>query len=94
MPYPASTGTLTNVSASATSVTLLAANSNRLGAIVYNDSSASMYLKYGTTASSTSFTDFVPPGARWAMPTGELYTGRIDAIWSSATGTARVTELT
>src|ERR1043166_7404353 len=52
----AGTATLTNVSASASSVAVLAANTSRLGATVHNDSTAALYLKFGATASTSSFT--------------------------------------
>lgn len=88
------TPTPTNVSASATSVTLLAANGSRLGVLVYNDSASALYIKYGATASTTSFTVKVPAFTLWEMPSAVLHTGRLDAIWDAATGAARVTELT
>lgn len=90
----ASTPSLANVNASASSVTLLEANTSRLGAIVYNDSGADLYLKYGSSASTTSFTYFVQANSPWEMPPGAVYTGIITGVWSSATGAARVTELT
>lgn len=96
-PWPvrqqrAATGTLSNVAGSASSVTCLAANSSRLAATVYNDSSADLYIKTGTTASATSFTVKLPQDSYYRPPAG--YTGRLDCIWASATGNARVTEFT
>lgn len=93
----ASTATLSNVAASGTSVTLLSANAARIGAQVTNDSSALVYIKFGTTASTTSYTVVLAgaasaPFSYYEVPAG--YTGRIDAIWASATGNARVTEIT
>ncbi len=93
-PRPAATATLSNVSGSATSVTLIAANTGRLGLIVVNDSTASLYLKYGSAATTTSFTYLLQPGATWELPDAVLYTGIVTGIWSSAVGAARVTELT
>lgn len=84
------TSAVTSVSGSATSVQLLAANADRLEAIITNDSTAPMYLKLGTTASTTSYT--VKLGQDESYIT-DKYTGRIDAIWSSATGNARITEI-
>ena len=89
----ASAGTLSSVASSATSVLLLAANPNRLGVVVVNESTATLYIKYGATASLTSYTYSIAPGATWEMPT-RAYSGQIDAIWSAANGNARVTELT
>lgn len=87
------TATLTNVSSSATNVTLHASNTARLGLFLYNDSTSSCYVKFGATASATSFTVFMGPGAYWEMPR-PMYTGIVDGIWVSANGTMRVTELT
>jgi hypothetical protein len=88
----ASTGTLANVASSASSVTLLASNANRLGATIHNDSTQILYVKFGTTASATSYTVKMVADAYYEVPFG--YTGRIDGIWASANGNARVTELT
>jgi len=87
----AATATLANVASSATNVTCLASNANRLGATVMNDSTQLLYAKFGATASASSFTYKVDPGATLDVPFG--YTGIIDCIWSSANGNARVTEL-
>ncbi|HWA29098.1 MAG TPA: hypothetical protein VG734_25840 [Lacunisphaera sp.] len=96
-PLPAkqtcSTGALSNVPSSATSGTMLASNPARRGAIVHNDSTATLYLKYGATASTNSYTVKILPDQSWEMPL-PAYTGIIDGIWSAANGNARVTELT
>jgi hypothetical protein len=88
----AAAATLANVSDTASSTTLLASNAARLAAIIYNDSTVGLYVKYGATASATSFTYFLDAGESYRE---ERYTGVIDGIWESdASGTARVTELT
>lgn len=87
------TATLTNVNDSAGNVTVLAANAARVGAAIFNDSTAVLYLKLGATASTTSFTVKMQPDDYYEVPAG--YTGVIDGIWASdASGAARVTELT
>jgi hypothetical protein len=73
------------------SVTLLAANANRKGATIFNDSAATLYVKFGTTASATSFNATL--GRREYLEVAN-YTGRIDGIWTAAAGAARITELT
>lgn len=88
----ASTATTTQVTSVATSTTVLAANANRLGATIYNDSTKKLFTKFGTTASATDFTILIDPGAYYEVPFN--YTGRIDGIWASANGAARVTEVT
>lgn len=94
-PRAATTATLTNTASSASNVAnLVALNTNRLGLTIFNDSSAILFLKYGTTASATSFTYEIPALAQWEMPVDPTYTGRIDGIWASANGNARITEFT
>lgn len=93
IPPTSSSSSVTSVAASASNVTLLASNTSRLGATVYNDSaSATLSLKLGATASATSFTAQVDPGGYYEVPFS--YTGIIDGIWSAAVGSARITELT
>jgi len=87
-----SSAATTSVSGSATSVTLLASNTSRVGATIFNDSTATLYLKLGATASTTSFVTKLYTDQYYEVPFG--YTGIIDGIWSSATGSARIVELT
>ena len=90
---PATTGTPTNVASSASSVTILAANSGRKGATITNDSTQVLYLLYSTgTASATNYSVQLAAGAYWELPFN--YTGQLTGIWASANGNARVTELT
>jgi hypothetical protein len=86
------TSTTHSVVGSATNVVLLASNTTRLGATIYNDSSALLYVKLGATASTTDFTIKMFPLGYYEIPYG--YTGEIDGIWSSALGHARIDELT
>lgn len=92
-PTFAGTSTTSSVAGSITSVILLNANTNRLGATIYNDISAGfVFIKLGATASNSSFTVKLYPMSYYEVPFG--YVGRIDAISSSATGNFRITELT
>lgn len=91
-PFTSATGTSSNVSGSASSTTLLASNAARKGATIFNDSTAILYVKFGATASVSSFGVKMIAGAYFEMPFS--YTGIIDGIWASATGAARVTEFT
>lgn len=86
------TATLSNVNASASSVTLLAANTARLGATIVNDSTVTLYVKFGATASTTSYTVKLLADAYYEVPFG--YYGIIDGISASATGVIRITEIT
>lgn len=97
LPLPvrnyAGTGTITSVSGAAVDTTILAANTARRGATVYNDSNAILYLALSNVTSSTTvFSAKISAGGYFEVPFG--YVGIIKGIWGSATGSARVTELT
>jgi hypothetical protein len=83
---------ITSVAGSASSVSLLVSNAARKGFFIYNDSTKKMYLKFGATASATSFTVILQPDGFYEH-SSVIYTGAIDAIWASAAGFARITEL-
>lgn len=88
------TGTQTSVAASATSVTLLALNAARKSASIFNDADKALFVKFGTTASATSFKIKIAAGGYWDFPQ-PIYTGRVDGIWEAApTGSARISEET
>lgn len=87
------TSSITTVAASVTSVTALASNNNRKIASFYNDSSAICYLKLGASATTSSFTVKMAANSFYEIPL-PMYTGIVTAIWDSATGNLRVTELT
>jgi hypothetical protein len=86
------TPNVTRVATSTASAQLLVANANRKGVIIVNESSGVMYLKFGTTASSTSYTYRLVSNAVVEIAFG--YTGRIDAILNTGSGNAQITELT
>jgi len=93
-PKVTSTATKTSVAAAASDTALLSSNSSRKGALFFNDGGAIMYLSYGSGAASTSsYTVQVPANGYFELPPEPIYTGAIRAIWSSATGNVRVTEL-
>lgn len=91
-PPKSSTSITSSVAAATSSVTLLASNSNRLGATIFNDSSQFLYVKLGTTASVTDYTIKLFPAGYYEVPFG--FTGEIDGIWAGTGGFARVDELT
>jgi hypothetical protein len=86
----------TGVAASATSVTLLAANPARRGATIHNDAtSATLYVRLNASAAANAsggYTTVMPPGAYYEVPAN--YSGAITGIWASAAGFANMTELT
>lgn len=84
--------TLTNVTSAASNTSLLSSNAAARARMCFNDSTATLYLKFGTTASTTSFTVAIPPGGYYEFPQ-PLYKGAVDGIWSAANGAARMTEM-
>ena len=89
----AGTGTKTNVGSSASSVTILASNASRKGAIIYNDSTAILYLDLsGGTATSTSYSVQVGAQGYFEVPGPAIYSGLITGLWAAVNGNARVTE--
>ncbi len=91
--WSAATGTKANVVAAITSTTILASNANRKGAIIYNDSTAILYLDLsGGTASATSYSVQIPANGYFEVPGPAIYTGLVTGIWVAANGNARVTE--
>lgn len=88
---PCREGTQTSVASSASSVQILAANEDRNGFSLYNDSSAILYLLLASgTASSSANTLQVAAGAYFEAPYN--YLGEVNGVWASADGSARVTE--
>jgi hypothetical protein len=90
---PADAATIAKVDSSATNIMLLAANTSRRKVIIFNNSTAYLYIKFGTDASTDSFTVKISAGNYFELPSPS-YTGRIDGIWSDVNGNAMITEIT
>lgn len=86
----ATSAALTSPATSTSSATIIGA-SNRKGVTIQNESPSDLLLKYGTTASATSYTHRMKPNEKMTITD---FIGRIDGILESDTGVARVTELT
>jgi hypothetical protein len=88
-----SSASLASVADTTTSATLLAANTARRGFAIFNDSASALFLKFGATASATSFTVRIEAGGYYEMYGAGVYTGILDGLWAiDAAGDARVTE--
>lgn len=89
------TGTITSVAVANTDTLLLAVNTNRRGAIIYNDTSSAI-LKIGFSTSTITTTNFsvqISAGGFFEVPFG--YTGQVRGLWSVNEGGssgARITE--
>jgi hypothetical protein len=90
----AATAALTIVADNAASTSILAANANRLKAIITNDSSARLHLRFEAAAASTS--NYGVSLAQHETWEELIYTGEIRGIWASDPndGSARITEFT
>jgi hypothetical protein len=87
--------TVTNVVGTSTNVTMIAANTARVAFEIVNDPNAGarLYVKYGVTAASTSYTYYLDPGDSYRE---EVYTGRVDGVWVSPSSSTfgLITEMT
>lgn len=87
---PAVSSTTANVATSTTNATLAAADPNRMGVIIHNSGTADLLVKYGATASATSFTTRIVPAGTMGVD-ASTWAGIIDCVAATGTGTARVT---
>ncbi len=91
----ASSATTTSVNDNAASTQLLASNASRVGWAVTTTSSAVLYVKFGSSASTTSFAKRLAQNADCGQgPLDGLYTGAIYGIWATDPndGAAIITE--
>jgi hypothetical protein len=88
----AATPAQSSVSVTTSSTSILASNSNRLGATIWNEGAQIAYVKLGATASTTSYSVQLATGAYYEVPFN--YTGAIDGITSTSTAQLRITEMT
>jgi len=84
--------TTTSVPSSASSVAILASNANRRGVAINNQSTSRLYLSFsGTATVANSFIE-LGAGAFILLDQQLIISSAITGIWSSANGTAQVTE--
>lgn len=92
-PCGAGTATRTNVARTNATVTLLAANSARQGAIVHNNSGELLFVALGTGGTKTDFSILLTKDSFWEVPFD--YTGIITGAWkTNGGGNAQITEIT
>lgn len=76
-----------------TSQKIISANPERIGLIIYNNSSNTGYIAFGSTANSANnMTRPITTFAAWDSPL-PVFTGEIYAIRNAGTGTFIITEL-
>lgn len=93
----AQVGTTVSVTSAAADTLLLAANPNRAGAVIANDSTSTLNILLGTTAASaTNYTVQLSANTSgvqsYTVPLSWI--GMVRGFWAAANGAARVTELT
>jgi hypothetical protein len=90
--HPGDTATVIEVGSSTSSEKFLDPNNNRVGFMVFNDSTSILYIKYGEDAASDSYTVKVAAGGYFenSFPS---YRGPVYGVWSAENGHAYVTEI-
>lgn len=92
---PSTAAAITTVALSTATATVLAANTNRKGAYVVNESTSPgiALIALATAATLTAYSVPIAVGGFWEMPI-PAYTGALSGITASTSATLRVTELT
>jgi hypothetical protein len=83
---------VTKVDASLTNISLVAANVDRKMVTFYNNSTASLFIKFGSLASLTSFSLKIGAGDYMEFPY-PCYIGQIDGFWDAVNGNVMITEI-
>lgn len=87
---------VTSVAASVTAVTLFAADPaglrNAMNRMIHNDSTATLYIKYGASASTSDYSVKIPADGYFEFP-APAYDGLVTGAWAAATGNAHCTEV-
>lgn len=79
-----------SIAASATSIELLASNSDRVEGIIYNDSTSNLYVLMGSGATTSNYTIKLETDESLVI---DRYTGVVHGVWDSAVGSAKVTDI-
>lgn len=85
-------GVITRVTSAAADTLILAFNNDRNGAIIYNESTAILYLNLSkSTSTVTNYSVQIAAGGNFRLERTD-YCGEIRGIWAAANGAAMVTE--
>lgn len=88
--------TVTRVSVTNQLQTPVAANDNREGLMIFNDSDRTLLVSFGSTVSSTNFSLKIPAGGYYESG-ATVYTGAVHITWIDpnidGTGAALITEM-
>lgn len=86
--------TVTGANVILSSVQLVAANPNRKGFIVFNNSTNSTYITLGPVSVAATCSRLLATFASWEVMSGVTWTGPISAIRNAGSGVCTVFELT
>lgn len=86
------TPTTTSVSSTTSSTLLLAANTNRRGLSIANDSTATLRLSFSNPATTANAFLVMAPNSFLMLDQQLIITNVIYGLWTSANGTAQITE--
>lgn len=87
------TAVVTVFNSSGSQQTFVANNPQRTGFMVVNKADTDLYVKFGTTVTTTNFSFIISPQSMYELPLS-YYSGQIVGIWTdSPTGSAFVTEI-
>jgi hypothetical protein len=89
---PVRTPATTSVASSDSSVTILAANSNRKGLTIFNSSTSTLALSYSSPATTSNSFIVLQSGGFFKLDQQLITGSAIYGIWASVNGTAQVTE--
>ncbi len=84
------TASISRVATSTTTAELRAASAGGKGCVIHNDSAGVLFVKFGATASATSFTYRLASQTSLELPQ-PVYGGVIHGILDTGTGNAQVT---
>lgn len=89
---PRTVSATVSVTSSASSVTITAANADRKGISIYNNSTAALYLSYATPATAANSFMQMQPGSLLMLDQQLMVSNAIYGIWTAANGSAQITE--
>ena len=89
---PRSVTATVKVDSSATSSTIVGANTERKGISIYNNSTAALFLSYSTPATADNSFMQMQPGSLLMLDQQLMVSNAIYGIWTAANGAAQITE--
>lgn len=89
---PRSVNATVKVNSSASSVTIVGANTDRKGISIYNNSTAALFLSYATPATADNSFMQMQPGSLLMLDQQLMVSNAIYGIWTAANGSAQITE--